>query len=151
MALLCTGSPARMTAPDCKADRCGCKSWVAVWSTLARMPQLQTKLAPEAGLEPATRRLTAGCSTIELLWKPRRAQSTNRGVSSQTDSAPWGNVVQCGASVHCSHQASRRARVHESGRFGGFGAGLPTTEANHGRRHELVSALPNSSATAEMR
>ena len=28
------------------------------------------KLAPEAGLEPATRRLTAGCSTIELLWNP---------------------------------------------------------------------------------
>jgi hypothetical protein len=31
---------------------------------------LFTKLAPEAGLEPATRRLTAGCSTIELLWNP---------------------------------------------------------------------------------
>jgi hypothetical protein len=26
------------------------------------------KLAPGAGLEPATRRLTAGCSTIELPW-----------------------------------------------------------------------------------
>ena len=25
-------------------------------------------LAPQAGLEPATLRLTAGCSTIELLW-----------------------------------------------------------------------------------
>jgi hypothetical protein len=24
--------------------------------------------APQAGLEPATLRLTAGCSTIELLW-----------------------------------------------------------------------------------
>ncbi len=29
-------------------------------------------MAPEAGLEPATRRLTAGCSTIELLWMPER-------------------------------------------------------------------------------
>src|SRR6266446_6452470 len=28
------------------------------------------KLAPEAGLEPATPRLTAACSTIELLWNP---------------------------------------------------------------------------------
>src|SRR3954452_19225501 len=28
------------------------------------------KLAPEAGLEPATFRLTAGRSTIELLWNP---------------------------------------------------------------------------------
>ena len=27
-------------------------------------------MAPETGLEPVTRRLTAGCSTIELLWKP---------------------------------------------------------------------------------
>jgi hypothetical protein len=27
-------------------------------------------LAPETGLEPVTRRLTAGCSTIELLWNP---------------------------------------------------------------------------------
>ena len=25
-------------------------------------------MAPEAGLEPATDRLTADCSTIELLW-----------------------------------------------------------------------------------
>ena len=30
---------------------------------------LLEKLAPEAGLEPATRWLTASCSTIELLWK----------------------------------------------------------------------------------
>ena len=27
-------------------------------------------MAPERGLEPLTRRLTAGCSTIELLWNP---------------------------------------------------------------------------------
>src|SRR5262249_21640983 len=30
----------------------------------------EKKLAPETGLEPVTRRLTAGCSTIELLWNP---------------------------------------------------------------------------------
>ena len=29
------------------------------------------KMAPETGLEPVTRRLTAGCSTIELLWNPK--------------------------------------------------------------------------------
>src|ERR1041385_2031474 len=28
-------------------------------------------MAPETGLEPVTRRLTAGCSTIELLWNSR--------------------------------------------------------------------------------
>ena len=38
--------------------------------------QLPKKLAPEAGLEPATRRLTAGCSTIELLWMQSRKLPT---------------------------------------------------------------------------
>lgn len=27
-------------------------------------------MAPEEGLEPSTTRLTAACSTIELLWNP---------------------------------------------------------------------------------
>ncbi|GEM_PF-1955841 len=31
------------------------------------------ELAPERGLEPLTRRLTAGCSTIELLWNSESA------------------------------------------------------------------------------
>lgn len=31
------------------------------------------KVAPEVGLEPTTTRLTAACSTIELLWKLRAA------------------------------------------------------------------------------
>ena len=36
-------------------------------------------MAPEEGLEPSTPRLTAACSTIELLWNPVRkgANSTN--------------------------------------------------------------------------
>src|SRR6266851_654950 len=29
-------------------------------------------MAPEVGLEPTTHRLTADCSTIELLWNPKR-------------------------------------------------------------------------------
>lgn len=28
-------------------------------------------MAPEEGLEPSTPRLTAACSTIELLWNPK--------------------------------------------------------------------------------
>ena len=36
------------------------------------------KLAPEAGLEPATRWLTASCSTIELLWKLKIGSDSNR-------------------------------------------------------------------------
>ena len=35
--------------------------------------RLAEELAPETGLEPVTRRLTAGCSTIELLWNPKAA------------------------------------------------------------------------------
>src|SRR6185436_15286518 len=34
------------------------------------------RVAPETGLEPVTRRLTAGCSTIELLWNQLAAPST---------------------------------------------------------------------------
>ncbi len=40
-----------------------------LWVNSRQLMGTSTKrLAPEAGLEPATRRLTAGCSTIELLW-----------------------------------------------------------------------------------
>ena len=31
----------------------------------------EVEVAPEVGLEPTTRRLTAGCSTIELLWNSK--------------------------------------------------------------------------------
>ena len=34
-----------------------------------RQEKFRFEVAPERGLEPLTRRLTAGCSTIELLWK----------------------------------------------------------------------------------
>ena len=42
-------------------------------------------MAPEVGLEPTTRRLTAGCSTIELLWKLkwRRNLTTRYGCVKQ--------------------------------------------------------------------
>jgi|SRR3954454_14926662 hypothetical protein len=43
-------------------------------------------MAPEIGLEPITRRLTAGCSTIELLWKPRTRNVTDPNISRQTHS-----------------------------------------------------------------
>ena len=35
------------------------------------MGRYQGKMAPATGLEPVTRRLTAGCSTIELLWNSK--------------------------------------------------------------------------------
>lgn len=45
--------------------------------------QREGKMAPERGLEPLTRRLTAGCSTIELLWNPEAVQSDYRSFWSQ--------------------------------------------------------------------
>lgn len=45
-------------------------------------------MAPEVGLEPTTHRLTADCSTIELLWIPKAAQSTKHRPQRQTDSKP---------------------------------------------------------------
>jgi hypothetical protein len=46
----------------------------------------EIRLAPEVGLEPTTHRLTADCSTIELLWNPKGNKSTNRRTARQTDS-----------------------------------------------------------------
>ena len=43
-------------------------------------------VAPEVGLEPTTHLLTPDCSTIELLWNPKAAQSTNHRPRRQTDS-----------------------------------------------------------------
>ncbi len=42
------------------------------------------KLAPEVGLEPTTHRLTADCSTIELLWIPNFFRSRAPKVCSGT-------------------------------------------------------------------
>ena len=43
------------------------------WGAFVVLQRLK-KLAPEVGLEPTTTRLTAACSTIELLWNPNRQQ-----------------------------------------------------------------------------
>src|SRR4030042_549688 len=40
----------------------------------ARVSLASVLLAPRAGLEPATSRLTAGCSTIELPWNGRHVK-----------------------------------------------------------------------------
>src|SRR5271169_3484555 len=59
-------------------------------------------MAPEVGLEPTTHRLTADCSTIELLWNRRRPdpgpalgppgskepKCTNHSAHRQTDFVP---------------------------------------------------------------
>ena len=39
------------------------------------------RLAPEEGLEPSTHRLTADCSTIELLWNTRTDWKLAVGIS----------------------------------------------------------------------
>src|SRR5262245_6441714 len=38
---------------------------------LKTLPHMWKELAPKVGLEPTTTRLTAACSTIELLWNPK--------------------------------------------------------------------------------
>lgn len=38
-----------------------------------------SRMAPEVGLEPTTDRLTADCSTIELLWKPAPGRASKSG------------------------------------------------------------------------
>jgi hypothetical protein len=44
-----------------------------------------SELAPEEGLEPSTTRLTAACSTIELLWNPKEARNLLRDFDPSTD------------------------------------------------------------------
>ena len=40
--------------------------------SVKKAPKTGAKImAPEEGLEPSTTRLTAACSTIELLWNPK--------------------------------------------------------------------------------
>ena len=80
----------QMKAWQCMKKRIGARLWLRtfakrhdledswVMAAIERKQNRQgkfgfeTKLAPETGLEPVTRRLTAGCSTIELLWNPNR-------------------------------------------------------------------------------
>ena len=44
----------------------------------AKFPR-KNKMAPKVGLEPTTDRLTADCSTIELLWNPKSAWNLKLG------------------------------------------------------------------------
>ena len=63
--------------------------WMAVavaWQRLAR-------LAPEVGLEPTTPRLTAACSTIELLWNPYRLIPTRPDPAIEPLSNPNGPPI----------------------------------------------------------
>ena len=52
-------SPVRLPIPPSRHSR----SAELIWERLSPLP----KVAPEVGLEPTAYRLTAGCSTIELL------------------------------------------------------------------------------------
>ena len=45
------------------------------------MLYLLLTVAPQAGFEPATLRLTAGCSTIELLWNMERMSESMAKIS----------------------------------------------------------------------
>ena len=71
-------------------------------------------LAPQEGLEPPTLRLTAGCSTIELLRStnsvPGRGAnlSTLRGATCQSAGVPVARRVQVSLTAGARPQASRK-------------------------------------------
>ena len=45
----------------------------------------RTEMAPEEGLEPSTTRLTAACSTIELLWNSEERARYKSTLEASTD------------------------------------------------------------------
>src|SRR5437764_15320278 len=55
--------------------------------------QRLVQLAPELGLEPTTHRLTADCSTIELLWNPYRLIPTRPDPAIEPLSNPNGPPI----------------------------------------------------------
>ena len=57
---------------------------------------LPAKVAPEIGLEPITRRLTAGCSTIELLWNPEERRIYKSNSLASNSNYPGDLVIPAG-------------------------------------------------------
>ena len=58
-------------------------------------------VAPERGLEPLTRRLTAGCSTIELLWKQNGSETLQIDLRSVNE-FPGAIARRISGLFHCS-------------------------------------------------
>ena len=83
-------------------------------------------MAPEVGLEPTTDRLTADCSTIELLWNPDEVE--NLRIWSPFVNSFWGSERDFFCTLRC-----RRAFADIRGLTGraadralGFSLPLPT-------------------------
>ena len=57
---------------SCPLEKIATHSQDACYCVLER-ESAEKKMAPKVGLEPTTDRLTADCSTIELLWNPKSA------------------------------------------------------------------------------
>src|SRR5215471_12797498 len=71
------------------------------------IPTFRKKLAPEVGLEPTTHRLTADCSTIELLWN-----SGGRNV--QTDCLPSQTIFSPSNPVKPRRQSQFHRNIQHS-------------------------------------
>ena len=59
----------------------GCRDFIRTRTGDSGFGRSHERLAPEEGLEPSTHRLTADCSTIELLWNARRRRKLAVGIS----------------------------------------------------------------------
>ena len=59
----------------------GCRDFIRTRTGDSGSGRSHERLAPEEGLEPSTHRLTADCSTIELLWNARRRRKLAVGIS----------------------------------------------------------------------
>ena len=77
---------------------------------LCRCPPTTKKLAPKVGLEPTTRRLTADCSTIELLWNSRNGKLQMPAPIVNRFSAD-GLFFQCLMEALCSAESSSFGRA----------------------------------------
>ena len=65
-----------------------------IWNSAFELRSSNFEVAPQVGLEPTTLRLTAGCSTIELLRNgSRQVPATVRGTISESSKSGWTSSI----------------------------------------------------------
>ena len=107
------------------------------------------QMAPEEGLEPSTTRLTAACSTIELLWNPQGAQCKETRPNASTVYSPARWPHQYSHSMSCdrpqSHVTVMREMRSPSRLVSSLGSvAAPASPSPSGRRTEPLAAAGNT-------